>query len=232
MRKQRGHPQLGIAGQARQGWCQLSVKTVFAPNQALQFLAYLIAEGIRDQHTHFAFSGQSGLHETLEKVGLAHHRRGFPLLTVVYKALPAHVQMRQKIVGVQIFHLLAQCLQQRRLPRLARMEDKFAIALVQPEPALRVLFNTVGQRVHLQLRQIQRLHELRCMLDGLINMLIAVEPVPLSTLSHPLLHLLGADRARDDFAHQIAQNLTVDGLELIHRHQRSVRLSLQQFFDL
>ena len=102
------------------------------------------------------------------------------------------------------------------------MVDEFSVTLIQSEPRLGVLVHTISHRVHLQLRQLQLLNELRAMFNSQVHVLVAFKPMPLPTLPHPLLGILCRHCAINHLAHQLAQDLAIDGLELVYGHQLAV----------
>ena len=112
------------------------------------------------------------------------------------------------------------------------MVDKLAVMLIQREPGRRVLVDAVGQRFHLQRRQLQLVHELRRVLQRQVHIGIARKPMPPAPLQHPAFQLLRRHRARRHLAHQLAKDLAIQHLELVHRHQRAVVQDLQTFFNL
>ena len=92
--------------------------------------------------------------------------------------------------------------------------------------------DAVGQRFHLQRRQLQLVHELRRVLQRQVHIGIARKPMPPAPLQHPAFQLLRRHRARRHLAHQLVEDLAIHHLELVHRHQRAVVQDLQTFFNL
>ena len=188
----------------------------------MQLFTYLVTEGVRNQHTHLALALQVGLHKAGKELGLADHRGCFPLLAGIDKLLPAHIQTRQVVVGIEVFDQMVQTQQQRGLAGLPGVVNEFAITLIQLEPSFGVLVHTIGQRIHLQLHQLQLLNELRTVFKGQIHVLVAFKPMPLPTKTHALLDILSGHRAGHHLAHQLTQDLAVNGLKLIDCRQLAV----------
>ena len=76
------------------------------------------------------------------------------------------------------------------------------------------------------------LYELCPVLNGQVHVLVTLKPMTTPTLTHPQLHVLRRHSASHDLPHQLAQDLAVDGLKLVHRHQLAVVQPLQLVFDL
>ena len=76
--QQGGHAKLGIAGQQRQGRFQFRAVTVLLADEAQQFIADLIAQGVGDDHAHLGVLAQEGPDPVVKKRPLVAHGAGLP----------------------------------------------------------------------------------------------------------------------------------------------------------
>ncbi|MCY1304185.1 hypothetical protein D9M70_539310 [compost metagenome] len=100
--------------------------------------------------------------------------------------------------------------------------DEFAIQLIQPVPALRVLLHAIGQGGHFQLGCIQRLQELRSMIQRQIDILEMAEPMALAPLTHRLLDIGSSRRSGNSRANQLTEDLAVYQLKVIEIKEGSI----------